>query len=1383
MNKKISKSIAASLTAAAMIAPTATNLTPLNVSAENVFFNYTFESLEDCGWVAWEEAPANQYTSLRDNAYRVEIHESEGKSRKTWDLMIYHNNLNFKKGHTYTVSFKVKSDRTDVRIRSFIHDGDFNKSFLVLNQYELVEPSTEMSIGSGAYLSTEYQTFKGTFTATEDITNAQWYFDYAYDSKHGALTEDGDVIWFDDMSIVCETCPDGDSEPGCGIKHDHYKIIDSNDDTTETLWEPLQTEPAKQTFAIEDGAFHINIIDSSGAYHEKWDLMLRHQNLNFKKNHVYKVKFRAKSSGNDQEISSRICGADGMYDYFVLDGENGVMTMGPHKHDGSDNTADGGKWGPTAKLTTEYQTFEGIFIPTGDITNATWDFQYADGTDFPGHAADGNEIWFDDISITCESCTSEEHDPMCGYNPDVDKPPVKYGLPIVDTRFDYNSVPWRLEQVSPARQEFRIDEGEFIINILNPTGKNTRISDLQFKHNKLSFKAGHTYKVSFDAKASRNGMELNSKICNSSDDKLYFVLNDNTMQMGPDMGGQWGAHTKLTTKYKTFEGIFTPTEDIENAEWVFEYAMDNMGYGGNAQAGDELYFDNLSIICESCPEDSTDSPCGYTGDPSYGYISRDYAAKTNPDLISDGEIVNYISVNQLGYFPRFAKIATFGDNNGDILYNASEIKLTQESYEFELVDAETGEVVYENTSGTVFMDKDSGDNVCKLDFSEYTTPGTYYLRIKGEKWRSFPFRIAGDIYSADSHNLLTDALNYFYQNRSGMAIEEKYITSGDASKLARNASHKNDTAYVQKIWYDNYQEDAEASETYASSQIEASGGWYDAGDYTKSMVNGGMSAWTLQNMYERAILNDIYEGKFDDGSGTIAVPETGNKIPDILEEAAYEIDWMAKMKVTKDDPTWGKFEGLYYHKLQDYKSFKLAETPFDYISDTTDSRIVKPPTFAATLSYAAAAAQAARLWAPYDTQKAEIYLASAVDAYNAYLMHWYEYDYTETEHPYYWSCSKEEINETSLYAPQYHSNGGEAYHDSEVIDDAYWAACEIFISASEMGETEIASTYKKELSESPCAYNVYSRLVSYSNKDAEFTSFNWRMSASAGSLSLLLHPELLSDDENDKLKRTLLSSADDYIECENEQGYGIAYKYDGPPYYSPDSSNLDIPIYTNGYRYGSNGMNVTNAIIMAYAYDITYEKKYINGVVQAMDYLLGNNPLSFSYITGYGSYSAKNPTHKHWVHELNDIYPEAPDGVLVSGPSAELNEYYMRYLGFVFGASDISPQRWYADANEAWSTNEASLEFNAPLAWVVSFLQDEAGSTHVPAGTPGDVNGDNQVFLNDAVLILQHLGNPDEYPLTEQAKINGDVDNPGSGLTNKDALKIQQFLLGFDGFE
>ena len=59
----------------------------------------------------------------------------------------------------------------------------------------------------------------------------------------------------------------------------------------------------------------------------------------------------------------------------------------------------------------------------------------------------------------------------------------------------------------------------------------------------------------------------------------------------------------------------------------------------------------------------------------------------------------------------------------------------------------------------------------------------------------------------------------------------------------------------------------------------------------------------------------------------------------------------------------------------------------------------------------------------------------------------------------------------------------------------------------------------------------------------------------------------------------------------------------------------------------------------------------------------------------------------------------------------------------------------------------------------------------------GDVNGDGKVLLNDAVLILQYLGNPDEYPISDQAKANADVCNPGDGITNKDALAIQRYIL------
>ena len=68
----------------------------------------------------------------------------------------------------------------------------------------------------------------------------------------------------------------------------------------------------------------------------------------------------------------------------------------------------------------------------------------------------------------------------------------------------------------------------------------------------------------------------------------------------------------------------------------------------------------------------------------------------------------------------------------------------------------------------------------------------------------------------------------------------------------------------------------------------------------------------------------------------------------------------------------------------------------------------------------------------------------------------------------------------------------------------------------------------------------------------------------------------------------------------------------------------------------------------------------------------------------------------------------------------------------------------------------------------------------------GDANCDGKVDMADAVLIMQAISNPsrfgvggtDEHALTEQGRINADVDTDSKGLTSKDALKIQKFLLG-----
>ncbi len=1172
-------------------------------------------------------------------------------------------------------------------------------------------------------------------------------------------------------------------------------------------WQTVESAPASQEFELKDGAVHITINESEGSDGEKWDLQFRYRNLSFQKGHTYKIRFDAKAKRAGMQLCSQIATISGDEEYVVLNGEG--FEEGPHM---------GGQWGKAATLTTEYQTFEGEFTCTKDLEAVEWGFHYAKGTQYDGNAVDGDEIWFDNMSIICTSC--EELDgcnqyenpefatpttttattttkpkttttkpksttttstatkpkttttPTTTTTPPVATPPAATNEVQVlgETSFDYKLLPWHFVSSSPAKQQYAVEDGTAHVTILKSRGYDGEKWDLQFKHKDLSFKKGHTYKVSFKAKANRSGIELGSKIGNYKGDEEYFVGNGDEFQMGPHMDGQWGRAFILTTSYQTFEGTFTPTKDLENVEWVFQYA-DGTQYEGNTQDDDEIWFDDMSIICTTCPEET--NSCEYDKTIML-YTDRDSAAKQNPEqLMVDGEMVNYISVNQLGYTHYSAKIATFSDNTGSVTPNSSTIKLTEDTYEFELVDASTGKVVYEGVSSRKFKDDDSGDNVCKLDFSEYYKAGEYYLRIKGTDWRSFNFRIANDIYSAVDNNMLTNALNLYYHNRSGIDILPEYITSGEQSELAHKGLNKADRGYVQKKWVNGYNSSEEASETYGSSTIDINGGWYNTSDYGKSVVSGGMTAWTLMNMYERTILVGNDNRKFDDNTGVCVVPETGNEIPDILDEVAYELDWMAKMKVQSDEPTWGEYAGLYYHMVQDSVAQPLYPQP-DYECEPA-ARVVKPPTFAATLSYAACAAQAARLWADYDAEKAENYLKSAIEAYEAYMTHWYAYDDTQKTHPeYQMRTTAEELREDSLYAPSMQAKGGEPYGDNEVRDNAYWAACEIFVSASRMDENETAEKYKEILSESDYAFLVTTRIHNGYSYDSEFTSFRWDEPASAGSLTLSLHNDLLSEEEAEKVNNSILEAADDYIAMECQQGYGLPYCYDGTGYNEPNS--LPASIIINGYEYGSNGMAVTNAIVMAYAYDITNDIEYINGVLQTMDYMLGNNPLSFSYITGYGNYGVQNPHHKYWLNEIYQTLPMAPNGILVGGPSAEITDYYMRGLGFEPGNKDNISQRCYADSWEAWSVNDTGLDWNASLAWVVSFLQDETtlvGPGPVEETVFGDANNDGIISIADASAILQTLCNPDKYVLSAEGKLNADVIDNGGGLSVSDALAIQ----------
>ncbi len=112
---------------------------------------------------------------------------------------------------------------------------------------------------------------------------------------------------------------------------------------------------------------------------------------------------------------------------------------------------------------------------------------------------------------------------------------------------------------------------------------------------------------------------------------------------------------------------------------------------------------------------------------------------------------------------------------------------------------------------------------------------------------------------------------------------------------------------------------------------------------------------------------------------------------------------------------------------------------------------------------------------------------------------------------------------------------------------------------------------------------------------------------------------------------------------------------------------------------------------------------------------------------------------------------------------------------FAFEGCDILNDVYYTGTEEEW--NAITIEINnKPIGKAnihFNYKKNEQNKNYMP----GDVNCDGKILLNDAVLVLQYLGNPDTYKLTEDGLANADVSNTGDGITNKDALAIQKYIL------
>ncbi|GAA4249549.1 cellulase [Dactylosporangium darangshiense] len=567
-----------------------------------------------------------------------------------------------------------------------------------------------------------------------------------------------------------------------------------------------------------------------------------------------------------------------------------------------------------------------------------------------------------------------------------------------------------------------------------------------------------------------------------------------------------------------------------------------------------------------------------------------YAFPATPDHIPDTPV----RVNQVGYLPDGPKRATVISDSAQPL-------------PWQLKD-DAGKVVASGESEPKGMDASSGQNTHVVDFSSYKGTGhTYTLEVDGKA--SLPFDLDPKAYK----QLGIDALSFYYPQRSGIAIDDK-IAPGYGRAAGHTADTKGggDTKVPCQPGACNY-------------TLDVTGGWYDAGDQGKYVVNGGISVAQLMSSYERS--PKAAEAR------ALRLPESGNKTPDVLDEARWELDFLTKMQV----PAGQELAGMAHHKIHDAAWTGL---PMDPAADDQQRQLHAPST-AATLNLAAAAAQGARVFEPYDKKYSEHLLEVARTAYKAAQAH------------------------PKMYAPDSDSFGGGAYGDSDVSDEFYWAAAELYITTGD-------KQYSADVLASPQhKADVFSR------------AFDWQNTAALGRLDLATVKNKLSD--RDRVRQTVIDGADRFLKTMDGQAYGQAYAPNG------------------GYDWASNSQMLNNLAVVGTAFDISGKAKYRDGVLSGMDYILGRNALNQSYVTGYGEKASKNQHSRWYAHELDPKLPNPPRGTLAGGPNSQLQDE-------VAGAAlrGCKPQLCYMDDIKSWSTNELTINWNASLSWVSTFVADNA---------------------------------------------------------------------------
>ena len=345
-----------------------------------------------------------------------------------------------------------------------------------------------------------------------------------------------------------------------------------------------------------------------------------------------------------------------------------------------------------------------------------------------------------------------------------------------------------------------------------------------------------------------------------------------------------------------------------------------------------------------------------------------------------------IVVNQVGYLPNSPKVA--------LLVNSDTMQ-----QKIELVNSNTKQTVQVISPSQSLRDRDSNDRLQTIDFSQIKQAGNYFLRAgsiaegRFSTNESYPFTIASNVYQEPIIKLLRS----YYLQRCGVAIDDR------VTGIRHAPCHLRDGALARQD-----------PTNQSGKAIPATGGWHDAGDYGKYVATTAVTTGRLLSLYEhnpKAFLDR-----------QLTIPESGNGIPDLLDEMRVGLDWMLSMQ---------RSDGAIYRKLSGKKWPPIVAPDED-----TQPRFIYGISTPETAKFAAAMAIASRVYAPWQPQQSAIYLKASKLAW----------DYLQTQPSMNVDWMEGDDSGSGKYLESAIDNEPSLKIDT---DDRLWAAAELFITTRE----------------------------------------------------------------------------------------------------------------------------------------------------------------------------------------------------------------------------------------------------------------------------------------------------------------------------------------------